>query len=151
MKKALFLFALAALVFSGCKKDDDKPSYNGDFTINAKTYNVVEMYWMDITVEFGGQSATTYSISGADMAETCNLALQLDSKTTGERTINTKNLVTLEIGDDTYVSTSGKINVTKFDDKTATGTFDCQFVKEGTTQAIAGTGKFNAQILSFDL
>lgn len=151
MKKVLFLFAFAALVSTSCKKDDEKKTYEGSFTINAKTYNVTDMYWFDVTFELGSSSSTSYSISGADAAETCNLALAFNSKTLGDKVIDQNNEVTLEIGDDTYIATSGKITVTKFDDKVASGTFDCQFVKEGTTQTMAGTGKFEAVKLSLVL
>lgn len=148
MKKILFLFAVAALVFSGCKKDDEKPSYSGNFSINGSTYNVSNMMWFDITVQIGESSTTAYSISGADGTESNVLSLQLSNNTTGEKTIAEGTSVELVIGNDTYIATSGKISVTKFDTSTASGTFDCKFVKVGSETEIVGTGKFNAKKLS---
>lgn len=151
MKKVLVFVALVAIVaaaFTGCKKDNAKPSYSGAFTINTKSYSVTPMMWFDITVELGGTSATSYAISGSDINQDNSLSLSLSSKTVGEITVNSTNSVTLEIGEDSYTAKSGKISVTKFDANTIEGKFDCKFVKTGTTAEVAGTGSFSSQKLS---
>ena len=152
MKKVLVFVALVVIVavaFTGCKKDEAKPTYSGDFTINTKSYNVTPMMWFDISVELGGTAATSYSISGTDSKGENLLSISLSSKTVGEISINSKNSVTLEIGDDSYTAKSGKITVTKFDANIIEGKFDCKFVKNDTAAEITGTGTFSSQKVSF--
>ena len=141
MKKVLVFAAFIVLAFTGCKKEDAKPSYSGDFTINTKSYNVTTMIWFEIPIDMAG---TLYSISGSDSKGENMLSIKLFSKTVGEIIVNSTNSVTLEIGDDSYTAKSGKITVTKFDANTIEGKFDCKFVKNDTAAEIAGTGTFSS-------
>ena len=151
MKKVFVFVALIALVavaFTGCKKDEAKPSYSGDFTINTKSYNVTPMGFMELSFVIGGTTTTTYILSGSGSNEANSLMITLSSKTVTEITVNSKNTVTLDIGDDSYTAKSGKITITKSDENTIEGKFDCKFVKNSAGDEITGTGTFSSLKLS---
>lgn len=83
-------------------------------------------------------------LSGSVSNDAYSLTITLSSKTVAEITINSKNSVTLDIGDDSYTAKSGKITVTKSDANTIEGKFDCKFVKNSAGDEIAGTSTFSS-------
>lgn len=150
MKKVFFLMLIAGIALSGCKKDDNKPANSGSFQVEGTTINVTDMLWFDISVQMGDTENTSYSISSYGNSDN-DLLVQLSDKKTGEITIDEGNNVELTVGEDSYVSVSGTISITKFDDKAIQGTFTGKFVKNDGTEQLDASGSFLANKLTLDI
>lgn len=132
--KKFFLFALlVSIAFAGCKKDEAaKPSYNADVTINnVKTSFTDLMFVLETTSKI-------YSISNYGEADENELSVYLSNPVIGDNGFSLFNSVVITIGEKTYHSATGKINVTKKDDSTVNGTFAGKFTINSDSVSISG-------------
>jgi PBP1b-binding outer membrane lipoprotein LpoB len=148
MKKLCLLTLVATLAFSGCKKDDDKPSYNADATINGVKTTFTDLQFINVT---SGQS-TTYSITNYGMLDENDIYITLVNPIVGDNNFSYFNDIELEIGDKSYdsVDGEGKITLTKKDETILSGTFSGTFVDDEQNE-IEITGNFSSKQGSLDL
>lgn len=136
MKKLLLFVLVATIAISGCKKDEDKPSYPGEVTINNVKTPFSDMgffkYGSSFEIENYGD-------------EEGELKILFDATSTGQLTMSESNYVYIQIGTKEYTATSGSITITQLDDQTVKGTFTGTFT-DGTATNIQITGSFTSTI-----
>lgn len=134
MKKvALFMLVVSSLLF-GCSKDKDtKVSNNATISMSGQTYTITDMEW---------SLDTKYEITNWGENYKNELFIYLETKKTGEITMNSVNFVSYYIGLDEYEMKSGKITISKFDDNVIQGTFTGRFIKNAGSAEVDATGTF---------
>ncbi len=135
MKKLLLFALIATLAVVGCKKDDDKPSYPGEVTINNVKSSFNDMGFF--------KYSNSYEIENYGENDDNNLQVYFTATATGDLTISEDNYIRIEIGTKTYHSVSGKITITQLDASTVKGTFSGTFT-DGTATDIQVTGSFTS-------
>lgn len=145
MKKN-FLFAfVVTIAFTGCKKDSESPSNVAECTINAAKFSFTMIEFIDVTYE----SSTTYSISNYGDEDRNSLEMELEDPIVGDNNFSSSNYIRLEIGEKVYhsKSSSGKITLTKKEEKLLEGTFSGTFQDNDLTD-VQITGSFSAVQIS---
>lgn len=142
MKKIFLLAFVAVVAFSGCKKDEEKPSNNGSCTISGVTTSFTQMQFIDITMN----TNTSYGIANYG-PEANDLEINLSNPIVGDNNFSLYNSVDITIGTKTYTSVTGKITLTKKEAKTLVGTFSGTF-EDNTSNDVQITGSFTATQLT---